>query len=686
MEELIAKKLIQKEDLITIHTPLGDGVFKLVAFHGSETLSHPFKYQLELRSENNNINHSELLGQQVNVGLKLEDGDIRNFNGYVSQFSMLEERDQFTYYHATIVPSLWFLNRTADCRIFQEMTVPEIIAQVLSQYDIINFDMNLIAQYRAWEYCVQYRESDFAFINRLMEQEGIYYFFRHTEDNHTLILADDYAAHEQIIGNAQLTYRSGEFAIPQEYTVSTWRVSQSIQPGTFTHTDYNYEHPQLNLQSTYKSMRDHALADFEIYDYPGEYTSLEEGDNYSRIRMEAYQTEFENVHAKTNAHGLGAGVLFGLNGHPRDDQNREYLVLSAHYKIGTADEGARRPQKFQCQFTALESSTPYRSPRKTPLPIVRGPQTAVVVGPAGEEIYTDEYGRVKVQFHWDREGEADDNSSSWLRVAQSTTGNQWGMISIPRLGEEVIVSFIEGDPDRPIITGRVYNGDRRPPYDLPAQKTVTGIKTDSSIGGGGYNEYIMDDSKGSELIREHAQFDKDSTIEHDLREQIVNDVSRDVGQNQTITIGKNKTETVGARSSENIGVAKELNIGAAYQVTVGAAKTENIGGSKSVSVGSSSSETVAKNKTHSIGSNFTLETGKTVVLTASKNMNLASGENLSVKTGKKALLEVADEISIKCGKASIKMKKNGDIDIRGRNISIKGTGNITIKGKKVIYN
>ncbi len=686
MEELIEKSVIQTNDLLTLNTPLGDDVFQLLAFHGDETLSQPFKYQLQLRSKNNQIEHTDLLGRQVNVGLRLVDGDIRNFNGYVSQFSMLEEKDRFTYYQATIVPSLWFLNRTASCRIFQEMTVPDIIQSVMDQYNIIDYEINLISNYRTWDYCVQYRESDFAFINRLMEQEGIYYFFRHNEESHSLILADDHAAHESIMGNEQLTYRTSERTSQQDNTVSNWRVSQSVQPGSYTLTDYNFEHPQLNLESTFDSSANHALADFEIYDYPGEYNLPQDGDNYSRIRLEAYQAEYENVHAKTNAHALAAGALFVLREHPRDDQNREYLILSAHYNIANSDKDGRRPQNFQCQFKAMESSTPYRSPRKTPLPSVRGPQTAMVVGPADEEVHTDELGRVKVQFHWDRQGQTDENSSGWLRVAQSSAGNQWGMISIPRIGEEVIVSFIEGDPDRPIITGRVYNGDRRPPYDLPAQMTVSGIKTNSSKGGAGYNEYIMDDFKGNELIREHAQFDKDSTIKHDLREQVVNNVSRDVGQNQTITIGKNQTETVGTKSAEVIGAAKELSIGATYQITIGAAMSENIGGSKSVTVGRSSNENIAKNKTLSMGSNFSVNTGKAFVLKASSSIKMASAENLLVTSGKKAVLEAADEISIKCGKASIKMRKNGDISITGRNISIKGAGNITIKGKKVVYN
>ena len=686
MEELIEKVSVQKNDLLTISTPLGDDIFQLLAFHGNETLSQPFKYQLELRSENNDIQYTDLLGQQVNVRLRSLRNDDRDFNGYVSQFSMSEEKGRYTYYQVTLVPALWFLKRTSDCRIFQEMSVPDIVQQVLEQYDIVDFEFSLIAEYRTWEYCVQYRESDFAFINRLLEQEGIYYFFRHQSGAHTLILADDQAAHQHTLGYEELAYEPDVGLLRQENIVSKWRFSQCVQPGKFAHTDFDYKQPLQDLQSTHAFPRDHAMAEFEVYDYPGEYASREDGRNYARIRIEAYQAEFESVHATTNAHGVTAGGLFNLERHPRYDQNRQYLVLSAHYDIENALEDTNRPQSYKCQFTALESSTPYRSQRKTPLPTVRGPQTAIVVGPNGDEIYTDEYGRVRVQFHWDREGQADENSSGWLRVAQSTAGDQWGMISIPRIGEEVIVSFIEGDPDRPIITGRVYNGDKRPPYELPAQGTVTGIKTNSSKGGGGYNEYMMDDSKGSELIREHAQFDKDSTVEHDSREQVLNDAARDVGHNQTITIGNNQSETVGARKTEIIGAAKELSIGGAFQETVAAAKSETIGASKSISVGNSSSETVAKNKILSMGSNFSLETGKNVALTAGKGMKFTSGENLSVTTGKRASLEAADEITIKCGKASIRMKKNGDIDIRGKNISIKGSGNISIKGKRVIYN
>jgi type VI secretion system secreted protein VgrG len=374
----------------------------------------------------------------------------------------------------------------------------------------------------------------------------------------------------------------------------------------------------------------------------------------------------------------------------------------------------------------MDRACPCRPPRITAKPTVHGPQTAIVTGPAGEEIWTDKYGRVKVQFHWDREGQRDENSSCWVRVSHPWAGKNWGAVAVPRIGQEVIVEFLEGDPDQPIITGRVYNAEAMPPFGLPAAAVISGLKSNSTKGGGGYNEYVMDDTKGNELIREHGQYDKDSTIEHDLREHVLNSRFRDVtvdetidighdqtytivnnqtgsvGVNKTLTVGANHTEsigsnmtitvasmlteTVGINYAETVGAAMELTVGALMTETVGAAKIQTIGASKVETIGGSKSVKIDNNKSEDVDGGKTVTVGKDLGETISGNHTETVKKDYAL-SAKTVTITAADMITIKTGRASIQMKKNGDIAIAGKNITIKGSGgNVVIKGQKILEN
>ena len=466
-----------------------------------------------------------------------------------------------------------------------------------------------------------------------------------------------------------------------------------------------------------------------MYDYPGTYLTSDEGELYSRIRLEEAQADQEILEGSGDVAGLIPGCAFSLAKHPRQDQNREYRVLATTFEL-TNDEYESRGEpgagfSHHCAFTAIDNQRPYRPPRVTPKPLVQGPQTAIVIGPAGEEIWTDKYGRVKVQFHWDRLGKRDENSSCWVRVSHPWAGKGWGAVAIPRIGQEVIVEFLEGDPDRPIITGRVYNADTMPPYDLPGSAMISGLKSDSTKGGGGYNEYVMDDTKGNELIREHGQYDKDSTIEHDLREHVLNSRFRDVkvdetytiGNNQTGTVGVNKVLTVGVNHTESIGSNMTINIasmltetvginyaetvGAAMELTVGALMTETVGASKIQSIGISKTETVGVNKSVDVGANQSTDIGGNKSESVGGNKSIAVDGNLSETVegqhseavtkayalkAKTVTINADDEVLIKTGSASINMKKNGDITINGKKITIKGSGDVIIKGQKILEN
>ncbi|MET0026319.1 MAG: type VI secretion system tip protein TssI/VgrG [Candidatus Thiodiazotropha sp.] len=724
----------QSNRQLQIKTPLGPDELLILRMEAREEQGRLFEFTVDLLSDNESIVHDDLLGMPMTVEMDLVEGSKRYFNGYVSRFTQIGHIAYFAHYRATLRPWLWFLTRTSDCRIFQNKRVPDIIKDVFRDNGFTDFEDRLTDSYREWEYCVQYRETDFNFVSRLMEQEGIYYYFTHVSGKHTLILCDDYSAHAPLEAYSEVPY------IPQTEAGSSrwrdyiysWHFTKSVQPGRYAHTDYDFKKPKSDLSVNAPEPRSYSYSDFEIYDYPGEYEETGDGDTYARHRIEEIQGGYEVLEGEANARGLCAGGLFTLTDHPRGDQNREYLITATTCYLHSdafesVPEIAEAPL-FICEFRCADSKGKFRTTRTTPKPMVQGPQTAVVVGKAGEEIYTDEYGRVKLQFHWDRYGGRDESSSCWVRVAQVWAGKNWGAMHIPRIGQEVIVEFLEGDPDRPIITGRVYNADQMPPYGLPANMTQSGIKSRSSKGGSGenFNEIRFEDKKGDEQVYIHAEKNQDNVVEnnettqvgvnrtenvgndetisigHDRTEDVGNnetisigvDRTETVGSNETVTIGSNrtvnigsnKTEIVGINKTETIGAAKALTIGAGYQVTVGAGMNETVGGARASQVGASEAVTIAKS--------CSLTVGDARAVSVAKSNNLAVGEDYNITVGKTLSIEAADEIVIKTGKASITMKKDGTIILDGKNITVKGSGKVNvkaskdviIKGKKILQN
>ncbi len=499
----------QMKRFVEIDTPLKPGALLFHRMRAREELGRLSEYELDLLSSDRAINLDGVLGKTVTVKLELGDDKVRSFSGYVTRFSLAGMHGRFHLYHATVRPWLWFLTRTTNCRIFQGKKVPEILKEVFEKHpSVADVKFELTDSYTPWEFCVQYRESDFNFVSRLMENEGIYYFFRHDGDRHTLVLADSSSAHPiaSFADSPGSRKQSGPGSIPfieperqnrvDREHVSEWSMTHELQPGKYALTDFDFEKPGVDLQVRTRVMRDHAMSEYEIYDYPGEYLDRGDGELYARTRMEELQAKFERVYATTNARGLATGELFTLTSHPRDDQNVEYLVVSAEYELKSLEYEATEAAgvEYACRISALNSHQPFRSERTTPKPIVYGPQTAVTVGPSGEPIHTDKFGRVKVQFHWDRYGTKDDKSSCWVRVSQNWGGKGWGGMFIPHVGQEVIVQFLEGDPDMPLITGRVYNADNMPPVPLP------GGKTQSIIRDHGANQIIMEGDGGKQQI------------------------------------------------------------------------------------------------------------------------------------------------------------------------------------------
>jgi len=437
--------------VMEIVTPLGGDVLLFHGMHAREEMGRLGEYQLDLLSPKKDINLDEILGKNVTVKLALPDDSTRYFNGYVTRFAQGGTYGRYVRYSAVVHTWLWFLTRTADCRIFQDMTVPDIVKQVFGDHSTADFKIELTSTYRKWTYCVQYRETDFNFVSRLMEEEGIYYYIRHTDGHNTVVLTDSTSKHTATAGYETIPFVSPEQVVrPDLERITSWDFSREVQPGVYVHDDYDLERPSVELKTRKPLSRSYTPSDYEIYDYPGHYLQKADGEQYAGVRIDEFGSQFETAQAATNAKGIAAGSLFTLEKYSRADQDGEYLILAGTYDLEFSEYEAMPKGAgtgYRCSFVAMSSQQQFRPRRATPKPFVQGPQTAMVVGPAGDEIYTDKFGRVKVQFHWDRYGKKDQNSSCWIRVSHPWAGKAWGSVSTPRIGQEVIVDFLEGDPD-----------------------------------------------------------------------------------------------------------------------------------------------------------------------------------------------------------------------------------------------
>lgn len=759
-----------EERATVVRTPLGDDAFTFVHFAGRDEINRCFDFTVRLVSTNLEVDPLEMLGKPLSI--QAEAGDPpRWFSGLVAGFGLRKIEDRMAHYEANVRPWLWFLHYTTDCRIYQTMSVVEIIEDVFSRHEGATFEKRLQGSYPTREYCVQYDETDLDFVQRLLEHEGISYFFEYADGVHTLVLADAMNKLGPAPGYETVEYHFEDRAMrrDREY-MNRWLPTSSVRPGAFAHTDYDFTKPGADLMAQSQEAFAHALAEGEHYRHPGAHLDVGRGDGLAAIRREELQAAHRKVSAGGTVRGLFSGCTFKLEGFPREDQNDEYLVLRAEYRFGdpgfvsgAAEEGG----EFHVALEVAPTSVPFRPARTTRRPVMRGPQTATVVGPSGEEIFTDQYARVKVQFHWDRLGKRDQNSSCFLRVSQTWAGAGWGFIQIPRIGQEVIVDFLDGDPDRPIVTGRVYNAKEMPPYGLPGNATQSGLKTNSSPGGGGWNELRFEDKAGSEEVYFQAQkdhnllikHDRSKLVQHDQKDRIDNNAkhsvgvnldedvgnnkttsvgvdrtvtignndtesvgvnrSLTVGSNETISIGSNSTETIGASHTQSVAIMQTITVGAARADTVGASEARTVGASQTNTIGSSRQVTVGSNQTHTIGSNdswtvgsnqtskvganselkvggaMAVEVGKgratkigaddakevggTQAVKVAKDSALEVGEEGLIKIGKALIIEAGDSIVIKCGSAAIGLKKDGTISISGKDITLNGTGKITVK-------
>ncbi len=688
----------QSQRALKLTTALGDEVLLIEKIFGEEALGQPFQYTVTAVSEGDDFSFDDLLGTVAMVELdqKQSAGTPRFFHGVVSQISHAGYSPAgHSRYELLLVPWLDLARRSSGCKIFQQMTVPEILEDVFGKYSG-TYELKLSESYPTRDYCVQYRESDFNFVQRLMEHEGIYYYWEHTQGGYQMILCDSMSTHESVSGYEEVIYRAHDSGVQEENVLTSWSVRHLVTPGVYVMNSYNFESPAPSPNTKLLSKDDkphsHAQGDWEVYDNPVDYGELSDGERLARIRREEAQVDTKSVVVQTNARGLFPGSVFTPLEVPREDQSGKKYLITAHsfsaeaglYGVGSGSAG----DTYQVTLSAIPvEGCIYRSRRIAIKPTVQGVQTALVSGPAGEEIFVDEYGRVKVQFHWDREGSYDDGTSCWIRVSQVWAGGGWGGMAIPRIGQEVIVDFIEGNPDSPIITGRVYNGESTVPYSLPADMTKTTIKSNSSKGGGGSNELRFEDKKGSEEVYIHAEKDQNNIVKNNETTQVGNDRTENIGNDETITIGNDRTETVG--NNENV------SIGNNQVLTVGNSRTKQVGvGGEHVVIAGHKEEAIALGSVQAIGINSSQTIGMDSSISVGKNCEITVGKDETIDVGKNFTINAGDSITLKTGKASIVMKKNGDITIKGKNLNIKTTakmtakasGNIILKGKKILEN
>jgi type VI secretion system secreted protein VgrG len=636
----------QKNRLLTLDTPLGADALIATSFKATERLSELFRVNVFAVSTQENIVASKILGKNVTLSVSTPKSAPRNFNGIVTSFSASYAVVRGTRaYQFEISPQIWLLTKTSDCRIFQNKTVIQITDAILSENGITNYKkQGITGSHPAREYCVQYMETDLDFLMRIWAEEGLYYYFTHSKNQHTLVLSDSCNGYFECQDKDVIHAPAVQNDV---LSIVKWSSRQNFITGKVTLNDYNFQQPTANLCSTTTTTAPNPdFKSWEIYHYPGDFIEKSQGQHLSRDRMEQIESEFESSAGAGKYRSFCPGGKFTMKTHEvKAEQGKSYVLTSVDHEaketthIGALDQSER--SEYENSFYVIPAKTVFRPPPHCRRPLIPGPQTAKVVGPSGEDIYCDKYGRIKVQFFWDRQGKNDENSSCWIRVSQMFAGSSWGAVFTPRVGMEVIVIFLEGDPDRPLVIGCVYNEDNMPPYTLPSDKTQSGIKTRSTTKGSSstYSEMRIDDKKGSELFYLRAQ--------KDFQREVINNDTTKINNDQSITVVNNRTEEV-QKGNESITITK---------------------GNRKISVAQGNmSTTVSKgNVSMDIGSgNYALT---------------LSGGNAALKcNGGSMTIQAATSITLKVGSNSIEINQSS-ITIKGTMVQVNATGTTKIAGQ-----
>jgi type VI secretion system secreted protein VgrG len=624
---------------LQLTTPLGPDVISLESLEGSESLSEPFLFALSMLTDQDTVDASAVVGKPAHVTLIDGDGDKRYIHGLVTRFSQSERRCM-----AELRPWLWMLSLTSDCRIFQNKSVPDILTAVFGDCGQTDYRNDLVLSYPTLDYCVQFQETAFDFVSRLMEEAGIAYYFDHSESAHTLVMIDDPSKYPACPHADSLPF----LPLPEDrdwltdLRIGSADLSQGVAASKFQTDDYNFVTPSTDLKATAGN------GSWRIYEYPGRYNQKNDGDTVAKRRMEEIEALVKQLSGTSPVRHMTAGATFTMTKHPSDAFNGKYALYSVRHS-------ARR-REYGNIFTAFPADVPFRPPRRTAKPRIAGSQTAIVVGPSGKEIWTDQYGRVKVQFHWDQNGTKDENSSCWVRVVHNWAGTSWGTFALPRVGQEVVVSFLDGDPDRPLVTGCVYNGDNPVPYTLPDEQTKTTLKSNSSQGGGGFNEIRFEDAKDKEQIFVQAQKDMLIKILHDRTETVDHDDSITVKNDRKLTVSEGNATFAVSKGNE----------------------THSVEGTRSLTVTKAETHSNKADFSQDIAGNFTLQVSGDITIKASGAVTIQAGTSLTVKSGTGLSAQAGTSLSLNGGTTmELKGSASGTVD---------GGGMLNVKGGLVKLN
>ena len=621
---------------VVAQTPLGQSLlFKKMK--GEESVSELFKFDITLVSKDPNIQGKDVVGQPVTLKIDTEAGVPRYLNGLITDFGYIgEDEDEEDYHAYTCIarPFMWYLTQNVDSRVFVDKSVLDIANEVLSPFGF-PFQVKCQKGYRTRGFCVQYQESSFNFLSRLFEQEGIYYYFTHSDGSHELIITDDIGVLEPI-PSSTIPYHSRQVAAgtPDTAYIDIWEERDSLKSSQFVKQEYNYKNATIPMQSS-GSVHDFSSVPMEYYDFYTGFSDVSEAQNYSQVRSEDLKSQTKVITGSGTALTIAPGYTFALSRHPHSSSNAEYTILKANYDFEEAGyTSGDRIGKFRISFRVLPKSYQYRPPLKAPKPKVIGTQAATVTGPAGEEVYTNEYGDIKVQFHWDRYGKMDQNSSGWVRVTQGSAGAGYGSINTPRVGEEVLVDFINGDADRPIVLGRLYNSAMSPPWGFPAAAKQSGIKSKSFNSPlANYNELMFNDTAGAEIVNFQAQKDLTSLVKNNETRNVNNDRTTTIGNNETLSVTGERTKSIQKNETVSVSQNRNASVGQDESLAVTQNQSLNVGQSQSISVGKDQSVNVSMNRTRSVGQSEQISVGQSQALMIGQDQSVTVGKNQAFTVG-----------------------------------------------------
>lgn len=635
---------------LRIQTGLGDDVLLLRQLTGSEGISQLFLFELDLLSQNGAINPLSIVGDNVSICIAPGEGAPRYINGFVKSFRYcgLEKRGYYAY-KAEVVPWFWFLSKRTDCRVFQNKSVKDIVEFIFKELGFFDYVFALMEAHQPLQYCVQYNESDLDFICRLLEQEGIYYFIEHQPDKNILHLSDS-PHHYADATPAKAEHSSG---IRRDEYIRLWQHAYEYCSGAFAQTDFDYEKfTQSLLTQTSTQLKIKNNSAFPQFAYPGSYKESDQGNALTKLRMQQEELRYEQALGASNIHSFEVGKTFTFKSEEAlADHNKSYVltqITHTAYNVSFLESEVKEPP-YSNQFVCIPAAVPFRPAFNTPKPRIDGVQTAVVVGPAGEEIYTDDQGRIKVQFHWDRYGKKDETSSCWVRVSTQWAGAKWGSVTIPRIGQEVVVTFINGDPDLPLVIGSVYNSANTPPYSLPDNKSMMGMKSRSSKGGDGgtYNELVIDDKKDAEEFRINAQKNYNMKIGKDASRYTVGNTTTKVDGNASTTVAGDTSHSTGGNDSFSVTGNRTAAVKGNQESTIQGNSTLTVVGNSDESINGTHSLTVGSNDTQSFGANQEISVGTNQTLSIGVNQETTVGANQTLQVGgKQEISALAQSVSI----------------------------------------